>query len=873
MGQTKDRLTRCACRPYLRPMQIVHMGPASDVPVLHRFGGAVQRRIWEMARVQARRGDRVVVYSFGDRTETRLVDGVELRFVHCVTPHPPRQLEFLGRALADLARRDRHVDVAHFHGVPEGGLLAQPVADLTALSFDYFVFRRGRRMPWAPLYRRALSSFDLLLPCSQYCLAESSTYWNLPPERMDVLFNGVNLDQFSPDRPAGERERRELGLEDPVLLYVGRVCEQKGSDVLLEAYRRLRARGVRAHLVLAGPVGQFGRAEQGPWPERIAQAGGAYLGPVEEERLAAVYNMASALVMPTVAYENVRHGGRGGPGLRGPGDRQRPRRAQGDRPRRLRAALPDRRRRGAGAGDGVRRHPARAARGPGRAGDHERRALRLGPHLRALRRPGAPEAPRARGLGPRDLAVRRAGGVARAVIPSLRAFWKRHRERLFPAGSLRGRFASGLFWSLFAAVLSRSFNLAASIGCARLMGQAGFGELGMVLSTVNTLGAFSVLGLGLTATRFVAEYRESDPARVARILKMSSVASLVSGGVMSLALVALAPWLSARILSAPSLSAPLALGATMVLFNAVLSFQTGALSGFEAFRALARAGGVSGLLAFPLTLLGAWKGGVHGAVAGNAASLLVNVLLNHRLLREQRTQAGLDGQDSGWRREAPVFWSFSLPAFLASFTVAPALWACNALLASRPQGYPQLGLYTAADRWRVALLFVPATVFRFVLPMLSNLEGRSDAAGFRRVNRANLLLNLGLVALPAVALSLLSKTIMSGYGPGFKAGWPILAVLALGTLPEALNTILGYPLIIARRMWTRFSFDVLLALVMATVGALLIPRWGATGLAVAYVSAFSSASLALYLFTRWTKPLAAAAPPPDQRLAVSRSSA
>ncbi|HTP26140.1 MAG TPA: oligosaccharide flippase family protein, partial [Anaeromyxobacteraceae bacterium] len=434
------------------------------------------------------------------------------------------------------------------------------------------------------------------------------------------------------------------------------------------------------------------------------------------------------------------------------------------------------------------------------------------------------------------------------MINRLRSFVHRKRELLLPSGSLRGRFALGLFWSLFAAVISRSFNLAASVVAARLLGEARFGEYGMVQSTVGTAGAFSVLGLGLTAIKYVAEYRDKDPARVARVLRMSSIASIVSGLLVAAVLALVSPLLASRVLAAPRLSVPLMLGSTMVLLNAVLSFQNGALAGFEAFRALARTSVASGLASFPLIALGAWKGGVAGTVIGTSASVFVNVLLNEWILRGQCRKERLPRGD-GWRQELPVFWSFSLPAFLASFAVAPSLWMCNALLVNHPGGYPQLGLYTAADRWRIALLFVPTTVFRMVLPMLSNLKGNANMVGYDRVNRANLLLNLAVVAVPALAICGLAGSIMAAYGPGFRVGWPILAVLAIGTIPEALNTVFGYPLIVAHRMWMRFGFDVVLALVILGLGAALIPSRGAFGLAVAYVTGFTVTSTGLYLFT------------------------
>src|ERR1035441_7680402 len=79
--------------------------------------------------------------------------------------------------------------------------------------------------------------------------------------------------------------------------------------------------------------------------------------------------------------------------------------------------------------------------------------------------------------------------------------------------SLRGRFARGAVWSLIGAALAQGANLAASVITARLLGRVQFGMYGMVQSTVGMLGVFAGLGLGLTATKYVAEFRSRDPER------------------------------------------------------------------------------------------------------------------------------------------------------------------------------------------------------------------------------------------------------------------------------------------------------------------------------------------------------------------------
>src|SRR4026207_2238374 len=93
-------------------MNISHVS-VSTLPVLHRFGGAIERRLVEIAREQARRGPRVSVYSVGDATETREVDGVTYRFLHCRTRLPWRHLEFQHRVVRELPVRADDILPSH----------------------------------------------------------------------------------------------------------------------------------------------------------------------------------------------------------------------------------------------------------------------------------------------------------------------------------------------------------------------------------------------------------------------------------------------------------------------------------------------------------------------------------------------------------------------------------------------------------------------------------------------------------------------------------------------------------------------------------------------------------------------------------------
>ena len=85
---------------------------------------------------------------------------------------------------------------------------------------------------------------------------------------------------------------------------MGRVCRQKGTDLLLDAYQLLRPRHDNLRLVILRPhrpVRAGSRCRGLAGADR--QAGGLYVGPVAEERLAGIYNLGDIFVMPTRQFE------------------------------------------------------------------------------------------------------------------------------------------------------------------------------------------------------------------------------------------------------------------------------------------------------------------------------------------------------------------------------------------------------------------------------------------------------------------------------------------------------------------------------------------------------------------------------------------
>jgi O-antigen/teichoic acid export membrane protein len=399
------------------------------------------------------------------------------------------------------------------------------------------------------------------------------------------------------------------------------------------------------------------------------------------------------------------------------------------------------------------------------------------------------------------------------------------------------RLAHGAFWSFAGAALSRALALAASVVTARILGKEGFGELGVLSSTLLTFQAFSSLGLGMTATKYVAELREKDPARAGRILALSAVASAATGLLAAGAMWGFAPWLAARTLDAPQLAGALRIAAVALFFTTLGGAQTGALAGFEAFRTTTWLNVGTGLLGVPVAIAGVWLWGVTGAVWAMAVTAAVQWALTHAAVRSHARGHGIAIGIRGWSKEQRVLWTFSLPALAQGLMVSPVNWAAAAILVNQPRGYPEMGALSATNHWYAAVLFLPTALGGAVLPVLSERVGRGDAPGARSVLRTAMVLNLAVVA-PIVAIgALASPRIMGMYGPGFGAAWPTLVVVLVTAGVVAVTNPVGNVLAASGRLWLGFLMNAGWAAVFLGTTLLLVP-WGALGVAGARLVAY-----------------------------------
>jgi glycosyltransferase involved in cell wall biosynthesis len=173
--------------------------------------------------------------------------------------------------IANAARhliQDHAVDVVHCHELrtvenlrvaPVANALGVPVVASPHGTLPYDTGRPIMKRLWdRALGRRLLPRFDRVIALTANEAAEAKAVWTgcrlvLPDERISVVPNGVRLQDFAhlpPREPF--RMRWKLG-GGPVVLFLGRLHERKGLQLLIPAFAETVKAVPDARLVIAGP--------------------------------------------------------------------------------------------------------------------------------------------------------------------------------------------------------------------------------------------------------------------------------------------------------------------------------------------------------------------------------------------------------------------------------------------------------------------------------------------------------------------------------------------------------------------------------------------------------------------------------------------
>src|SRR5262249_6241404 len=116
--------------------------------------------------------------------------------------------------------------------------------------------------------RTAYENADGVVAVSEAMREDVHTLYGVPYEKIRVIHNGIDLNQYEPTRNPDVLRRYEINPDVPFVLFVGRITRQKGIIHLVRAIKHIR-QGVQVVLCAGAPdTEEIGREME----ERVAEA-------------------------------------------------------------------------------------------------------------------------------------------------------------------------------------------------------------------------------------------------------------------------------------------------------------------------------------------------------------------------------------------------------------------------------------------------------------------------------------------------------------------------------------------------------------------------------------------------------------------------
>jgi len=287
----------------------------------HVYGGAgvsVEYLTDELCKLDQGR-HRVKILCFGEQKVQRdnlWVSGIapKLEF-HTLDP---RHRKFLETLLNDLVMAGElsDVDIVHCHtwyshlaGMLVKQLLQIPMV-LTTHSLEphrpWKVEQLGtayHASSW--IERTAYRNADGVVAVSRAMKEDVHKLYEVPPERIGIIHNGIDLEQYQPTPDPQVLDRHGIDRKTPYILFVGRITRQKGIIHLVDAIRAIDP-GVQIVLCAGAPdtpeIGE--EMKQAVDKARTNTANPIIWIPemLPKEEIVPLYSQAAVFVCPSV-YE------------------------------------------------------------------------------------------------------------------------------------------------------------------------------------------------------------------------------------------------------------------------------------------------------------------------------------------------------------------------------------------------------------------------------------------------------------------------------------------------------------------------------------------------------------------------------------------
>jgi 1,4-alpha-glucan branching enzyme len=153
--------------------------------------------------------------------------------------------------------------------------------------------------------KKLMTRSDALVAVSMYTKKELIEFYGIEEDKIQVIYNGVDMQKFNPNKNKASL-RREIGLEEKqkIVLFVGRFYRRKGLTTLLQSIPKVVQKFRDVKFVISGEGSKQNKTKLIRMARKLRiQNSILFLGYFPDEKLPDLYAASDIFVLPAL-YEN-----------------------------------------------------------------------------------------------------------------------------------------------------------------------------------------------------------------------------------------------------------------------------------------------------------------------------------------------------------------------------------------------------------------------------------------------------------------------------------------------------------------------------------------------------------------------------------------
>lgn len=392
---------------------------------------------------------------------------------------------------------------------------------------------------------------------------------------------------------------------------------------------------------------------------------------------------------------------------------------------------------------------------------------------------------------------------------------------------------SHLKWSVIATVLTQGLIFATITSVSHVLSVEDYGRLIALQTLIFSLSIFASGGIGATATRYIALYKNKDLLKLNRVISLTIVIILILSLIIGFLVSFFSNYISQFLFNDERYSYLIVVVSFSLFFIVNDGLIKAILIGYGYTDKYAKSCVIGVLPYFPLIYFLSLNYGAYGSVIGLSLSYFFQATISFLYCKQVFKNENYVFSINELGTQLPILLKFSIPAFLSGILVLPANSIVQSFLTRLDDGLFEVAILGIAMQWFNLMQIFPTMLSRVLLPYITTKLSVDDTKGFESSVLMSVLLSFFVSIIIILFFYLVSNHIHMLYNSEYSSELNIIFVALFAGLFKAISAPIGQAILSKGRVWFAVCLNGI---------------WMASFVGGAYVNRESGAEAIMYSF-------------------------